>query len=75
MKSEKHDVPEKDVLRRFFRSINNFWQLYKPIADEWTIFYNGMEKLVLVASGEKNHFKILDEGLFNVFRKGINVDK
>jgi predicted ABC-type ATPase len=70
-----HDVPEKDVLRRFSRSKNNFWRIYKPIADEWTIFYNGIEKIIPVATGEKNKYEISDESLFALFRKGIIDDK
>lgn len=75
VKSGGHDVPKEDILRRFFRSTNNFWKLYMPIADDWTIFYNGIEKLVPVANGEKPKFKILDEGLFNLFRKSIKIVK
>ncbi len=66
-----HDVPKKDVLRRFFRSKRNFWLKYKSIADEWTIFYNGMEKLIPVATGEKSRYEISDEKLFETFMKDI----
>lgn len=70
-----HDVPKKDVLRRFYRSKNNFWRIYKPIADEWIIFYNGIEKIVPVATGEKNKYEVSDESLFALFRKGVMDDK
>ncbi len=66
-----HDVPKKDVIRRFYRSKSNFWLKYKSIADEWTIFYNGMEKLIPVATGEKNRYEISDEKLFETFMKDI----
>lgn len=65
-----HDVPKEDVLRRFYRSKTNFWKLYKNIADEWTMFYNGMERPVLVASGEKAGFEVVDDQLFGLFKKG-----
>lgn len=64
-----HDVPKQDVLRRFGRSKNNFWKLYKNVADEWTMFYNGMERPVLVASGEKAGFEVVDPKLFELFKK------
>jgi len=64
-----HDVPKNDVLRRFDRSKNNFWKLYKNIADEWTMFYNGMERPVLVASGEKTGFEVVDAQLFGLFKR------
>lgn len=35
-----HDVPADVVRRRFGRSLNNFFGLYAPLADEWTLFDN-----------------------------------
>ena len=35
-----HDVPSDVIKRRFGRSLNNFFNLYAPLADEWTLFDN-----------------------------------
>ena len=35
-----HDVPGDVVRRRFGRSLRNFFSLYAPLADEWTLFDN-----------------------------------
>ena len=35
-----HDVPADVVRRRFGRSLSNFFNLYVPLADEWTLFDN-----------------------------------
>ncbi len=35
-----HDVPPDVVKRRFGRSLRNFFSLYTPLADEWTLFDN-----------------------------------
>lgn len=35
-----HHVPSEVVQRRFGRSISNFFTLYLPLADEWTLFDN-----------------------------------
>jgi predicted ABC-type ATPase len=35
-----HDVPADVVRRRFGRSLSNFFGLYMPLADEWTLFDN-----------------------------------
>jgi len=35
-----HDVPADVVRRRFDRSLSNFFGLYMPLADEWTLFDN-----------------------------------
>jgi predicted ABC-type ATPase len=33
-------VPPDVVRRRFGRSLNNFFDLYTPLADEWALFDN-----------------------------------
>jgi predicted ABC-type ATPase len=35
-----HDVPADVVRRRYGRSLSNFFGLYMPLADEWTLFDN-----------------------------------
>ncbi len=35
-----HFVPDDIVRRRFNRSIENFFHLYRPLADHWTLFDN-----------------------------------
>lgn len=35
-----HDVPKSDVIRRFDRSLRNFHDLYRPLADVWAIYDN-----------------------------------
>ena len=35
-----HDVPADVIRRRFGRSLINFFGLYMPLADEWTLFDN-----------------------------------
>jgi len=37
-----HHVPTDVVKRRFLRSLNNFFTLYAPLADEWTMFDNSL---------------------------------
>jgi predicted ABC-type ATPase len=35
-----HDVPPDVIRRRFGRSLNNFFNLYVPLSDEWALFDN-----------------------------------
>jgi predicted ABC-type ATPase len=35
-----HDVPARDVLRRFDRSRRNFETVYRPLADAWAVYDN-----------------------------------
>jgi len=35
-----HNIARADVLRRFERSWNNFWTIYRPLADKWSVYDN-----------------------------------
>lgn len=68
-----HNVPEADIRRRFSRSLNNFWNIYRKIADHWAIVYNAGSALVEVAFGYHDDFLVSDELLFHHFMS--NVDR
>ncbi len=40
VRSGGHDVPEETVRRRFERGLDNFFKLYRPLADIWQFFDN-----------------------------------
>lgn len=43
-----HNIPEKDIMRRFERSWINFQQVYKPLADSWIVFdTSGTQPVIL----------------------------
>lgn len=62
-----HDVPEQDIRRRFSRSLANFWNTYRKIADHWAIVYNAGGVAVEVGFGYREDFAITDEPLFGRF--------
>ncbi len=62
-----HHVPEPDVRRRFWRSLSNFWQIYRSLADQWVLTYNVGNGFKHVAFGTANGISIRDETLFNQF--------
>jgi len=51
VKSGGHFVPEADIRRRYARSVRNFLELYRPIADEWEVYDNTDGKRHLIAIG------------------------
>lgn len=59
-----HRVPDDDVRRRFSRSLVNFWNTYRKMADTWILLYNGMGQLQDVAVGSGEHISIRDTTLF-----------
>jgi predicted ABC-type ATPase len=68
-----HDIPDKDVIRRYFRSKNNFWNIYKQLVDEWFLIYNSDLQFMAFAIGQKDEYIVNDEELFQTFKKDIEV--
>lgn len=62
-----HHVPETDVRRRFVRSSVNFWEIYRKLADNWVLLYNGVGQLQDVAAGAFEDISIRDASLFSEF--------
>lgn len=67
-----HDVPTNDVLRRFNRSIRNFFKLYRPLADSWMLFDNSGIIPILIAEGRNGKLKIVNETTYENIIKGID---
>jgi predicted ABC-type ATPase len=52
VRQQGHHVPDDIVQRRYQRGLNNFFNLYMPIANTWQMLYNASaEGPILVASG------------------------
>ena len=67
-----HHVPTEDVVRRFYRSKQNFWHTYRKLVDRWSVFYNSMEHFQEVASGEENEVTVVNEIFFELFMQDIH---
>ncbi|WP_457638838.1 zeta toxin family protein [Persephonella sp.] len=61
-----HDVKEKDIIRRYYRSKKMFFEL-QEIFDSWSIIYNGKEKFELVADNNR----VYQEDLLRQFAEDI----
>jgi predicted ABC-type ATPase len=66
-----HNIPSIDILRRYDRSLKNFWGIYKDSVDEWILVYNSENKFEEVAFGIKNDFSTINIDDFNKFYKKI----
>ena len=64
-----HDIPKNDIIRRYYRSKGNFWNIYKDLVDEWNLFYNGTSEYILVAQYANNEVEVFSENLYNEFIK------
>lgn len=57
-----HFIPETTVHRRYYRSHIRFWNIYRHIVDEWTIFDNSANSSVILLN--KDNIDIKNEQLF-----------
>ena len=67
-----HFVPDKDVHRRYQAGLRNFFELYMPIADKWTIYDNSrpVENFKMIATGTRSQTDfVLDSELWNNLRR------
>lgn len=47
-----HNIPEATIRRRFKSGILNFYRLYKPLANAWSLYDNSAEQPILLETGE-----------------------
>lgn len=69
-----HNVPEADIIRRFYRSRILFWKTYQNLCDQWILVYNSDESFEEVAYGASAGTTILEPLLFDNFTKGLTHD-
>lgn len=62
-----HNVPPEEVRRRYSRSLSNFWQRYRLLADRWLLSYNAALQFQDVALGTATTTTVRDEALFGRF--------
>lgn len=55
-----HHVPSEDVRRRFERSNYNFWNVYKDLADKWSLTFNAGDIFQQIAAEDTEGFEIFD---------------
>lgn len=47
-----HNIPEDVIYRRYFKGLDNFFKLYQPIAESWTVYDNSkFANPVIIAKG------------------------
>ena len=46
-----HDIPAETLRRRYDATVENFFRLYRPLADRWTLYDNATTSLDPVAKG------------------------
>lgn len=67
-----HHVPTDDIIRRFYRSKKNFWDIYRSKVDKWFLLFNSKEHFQEVASGKHGVFTVTNDEFFELFMADIN---
>jgi predicted ABC-type ATPase len=49
-----HDVPEQVILRRHAAGLRNFWEVYRPLADAWSVYDNSRLEALPIAAGDRD---------------------
>lgn len=57
-------MPLMDVRRRFGRSVENFFRVYRPLLDAWTLFDNSTTRPSLIAEEKNGKLTVVDAALF-----------
>lgn len=69
-----HNVPDEDVRRRYIRSNENFWNIYKNLADDWSLFHNSEGNLTQVVSADRKDIIIIDEERYEKWLKMVKTE-
>lgn len=69
-----HAIPPRDVIRRYRRSKNNFWNIYRQFAHDWYLCDNSESVFELVAFGEGDdyHYHVVNDYRLRAFLSGIS---
>ena len=55
-----HNVPIKDIKRRFLRSVKKFLTQYRLLADKWILFNNSGVIPKIIAKKQNAHIEVID---------------
>jgi predicted ABC-type ATPase len=58
-----HEVAEEVIRRRYYGGLRNFWTLYQPLADAWSVYDNSesAKSLPIASGGKKEPFLARDK--------------
>jgi predicted ABC-type ATPase len=65
-----HNIPEEVIGRRYERGRANFFDLYAPLADEWSIANNSGAESVTVARMSDGELEILQPETWRIISEG-----
>ncbi len=73
VESGGHNVPESDVRRRFGRTLDNLFTLYRPLLDTLHCLDNSSETPRLIFKDEAGHTTVSDARLYGQLQKRLTI--
>ena len=70
-----HHVPTEDVVRRYRRSLDNFWNRYRFVVDRWDLPWNNGQQYLAVASGAADNYHVENEAAFTTFLQAVDSSR
>ena len=64
-----HNIPEPVIRRRYRSGLQNFFNLYHPLADSWRFYDNSSARPRLIAKGADEAELVFDSELWETIRK------
>ena len=76
VKNGGHNVPEEDIIRRYYKSIVKFWNEYRFMVDEWTLFFNGYDYApIIVSFGVQDKYEVINKQIQDKFNSILKLAK
>ncbi|MCW5870158.1 MAG: zeta toxin family protein [Candidatus Eremiobacteraeota bacterium] len=75
VRSGGHGIPEDTIRRRYQRGLSNFFQLYRPLCDEWIFADNADEFPKILAEGGRNLPTLTNNKLYLEFEEQYGIPK
>lgn len=63
-----HSIPEDVIRRRYETELRYFFNLYKPIVDDWIFINNSGTPYSFIAEGKRREDKIFNEKIWNYLK-------
>lgn len=68
-----HNIPESVARRRFFKTIENCFGIYRPLFDSWMLYENDLPEPRMVAVEKQGRFVVRDRKRLNEILNSANV--
>jgi len=69
-----HNVPLDDLRRRLKVSVQNLFNIYRPVIDRWSIYDNGQHAAVFLAFGDAKTLTVVAKNAFEKVVSDFNLN-